>query len=96
MPHTAHRRSLSAVCCKKQQQKKTRCAQQCTSSLLIPCAHVALNVKHHRTTPKPEIHITVEKAVAVLARKYNTKQNEYKRYKRYSTSSAGMYVYKRG
>ena len=30
---------------------------QCTSSLLIPCAHGKLNVKHHRTTPKPEMHI---------------------------------------
>ena len=39
----------------------TAAAVQCTSSVLIPCAHVKLNVKHHRTTPKPEIDITVEK-----------------------------------
>ena len=32
-------------------------AQQHTS-LLIPCAHGKLNVKHYRTTPKPETHIT--------------------------------------
>ena len=45
MPHTA------ALCCKKQQQQKTPPAQQYTSSLLAPCAHGRLNVKHHRTTP---------------------------------------------
>ena len=59
---------LSAVCCKKQQQQKTPCAQQCTSSFLIPCADWKLNVKHNRTTPKPEIHITVAKAEAARAR----------------------------
>ena len=48
MPHTA------ACCCSKHQQKMPR-AQQYTS-LLIPCAHRKLNVKHHRTTPKPETH----------------------------------------
>ena len=31
--------------------------------------HVELNVKHHRTTPRPEIHITAEKTEAALARK---------------------------
>ena len=46
----------------------TAAAVQCTSSLLIPCAHVKLNVNHYRATPKPEIHITVEKEAA-LARK---------------------------
>ena len=56
MPHSPNRRSLSAVCCKNQQQQKTPRAQQCTSSPLIPCAHGKLNVTHHRTTPKPEIH----------------------------------------
>ena len=48
---------ITALCCKQQQQQKTPRAQQCTSSLLIPCAHGKLNVKHHRTTPKPEIHM---------------------------------------
>ena len=62
MPHTA------ALCCKKQQQQKTPRAQQYTLSLLISCAHAKLNVKYHRTTPEPEIHITVEKEAA-LARK---------------------------
>ena len=38
--YAAHRTPpLSAVCCKKQQQQKTPRVQQCTSSLLIPCAH---------------------------------------------------------
>ena len=40
MPHAA------AGCSKKQQQQKTPHAQQCPSSLLIPCAHGKLNVKH--------------------------------------------------
>ena len=57
MPHTA------VLCCKKQQQQQqqqtTPRAQQYTSNLLIPCAPGKPNVKHHRTTPKPEIHITV-------------------------------------
>ena len=34
-----------------------RHAQRYTS-LLMPCAHEKLNVKHHRTSPKPETHIT--------------------------------------
>ena len=42
---------------------------------MIPCDHVKLNVKLHRTTPKPEIHITVKKAEAALARKSSTKTN---------------------
>ena len=69
MPHTASRRF--ALCCKKQQQQKMPCAQQYTSSPVIPCAHGKLNVKHHRTTPKPAIHtsITAEKDEAALARK---------------------------
>ena len=50
VPHTAAR------WCNKQEQKTPR-AQQYTS-LLIPCAHGMLNVKHHRTTPKPETHVT--------------------------------------
>ena len=62
---------LFDLCCKKQQQQKTPRAQQYTSSLVIPCAHGKLNVKHHRTTPKPAIHtsITAEKDEAALARK---------------------------
>ena len=48
---------LFAVCCKKQQQQKTPRAQQCLLSLLMPCTHGKLEVKHHRTTPKTEIHI---------------------------------------
>ena len=67
MLHTAHRRSLlpeAAVA-----EDTSRAAVQCTSSLLIPCAHGKLNVKHHRTTPEPEILITVEKADAEPARK---------------------------
>ena len=47
----------------------TAATVQCTSSLLITCAHIKLNVKHHRTTPKPEIRITADKAEAALARK---------------------------
>ena len=48
---------LSDLCCKKKQQQKTPRAQQYTSTLVVPCAHGKLNVKHHRTTPKPEIRI---------------------------------------
>ena len=61
---------LSDLCCKKQQQKTPR-AQQYTSSLVISCAHGKLNIKHHRTTPKPKIYttITAEKNEAALARK---------------------------
>ena len=61
---------LFALCCKKQQQQKTFRAQQYTSSLLIQCAHGKLNVKHHRTTPKPATHpsTTAEKDEAALAR----------------------------
>ena len=63
----------SALCCLLPEaaasQDTSHAAVQCTSSLLISCALVKLNVKHHRTTPKPEIHITVEKAEAALARK---------------------------
>ena len=83
MPYTAAR------CCKKQQQqqqkkkkKKTPCAQQYTSSLLIPCAYGKLNVKHHRTPPKPEINITVEKEAA-LVRKQSTKT--------YTSGTAAVY-----
>ena len=47
----------------------TAATVQCTSSLLITCAHIKLNVKHHRTTPKPETRITADKAEAALARK---------------------------
>ena len=65
----------SVVCNKKQQQQKTPRAQQCTSSPLIPCAGGKPNVKHHRTTPKPEVHITVEKAEAALASKKSTTIN---------------------
>ena len=70
--YAAHRTPpLSAVCCKKQHKEKTPHAQHCTSSLLIPCAYRKLKVKHHRTTPKPEIHTyhSREKAEAALARK---------------------------
>ena len=69
--YAAHRKPpFSALCCKKQQQKTPR-AQQHTSSLLIPCVDGKLNIKHHRTTPKPEIHtsITAEKDEAALTRK---------------------------
>ena len=38
-------------------QQKTPRAQQYTS-LEILCAHGKLNVKHYRTTPKPETHVT--------------------------------------
>ena len=67
MPHTA------PLCCKKQQRQKTPRAQRYTSSLLIPCAHGRLNVKHHRTTAKPEVQITVVEKEAALARKESTK-----------------------
>ena len=56
MPHTAHRRSLLSAA--RSSSKKTPHAQQCTSSLLIQCAHGKLNVNHYQTTPKPEIHIS--------------------------------------
>ena len=68
----AHRKPpLFVLCCKKQQQQQTPRAQQYTSSFVTPCAHGKLNVKHHRTTPKPAIHtsITAEKDEAALARK---------------------------
>ena len=68
----AHRKpSLCALCRKKQHQQKTPLAQQYSSSLVIPCAHGKLNVKHHWTTPKPATHtsITAEKDKAALARK---------------------------
>ena len=67
LPHTAAR------CCNKQQQETPR-AQQYTS-LLIPCAHGKLNVKHHRTTPKPETHITSKRKKLRWRenRKYSTK-----------------------
>ena len=64
----------AVLCCKQQQkqqqqqQQKTPRAQQYTSNLLMSCAPGKLNAKHHQTTPKPEIHITVEKK-AVLAAK---------------------------
>ena len=70
--YAAHRKPpLFVFCCKLQQQQKTPRAQQYTSSLVIPCAHGKLNVKHHRTTSKPAIHtsITAEKDDAALARK---------------------------
>ena len=46
----------AARCCNRAAEDTPR-AQQHTS-LLIPCAHGKLNVKHYRTTPKPETHIT--------------------------------------
>ena len=56
----AHRKPpFSALCCRKQQQK-TRSAQQYTSNLLIPCVDGKLNIKHHRTIPKPEIPYSYE------------------------------------
>ena len=51
MPNTA------ACCCCNKQQHKTPRAQQYTS-LLVPCAHGKLNVKHYRTTAKPETYHT--------------------------------------
>ena len=69
MLHTAHRHSLLSAARSSSIRRHLAQAVQCTSSLLIPCAHVELNVKHHRTTPKPEVHITVGKAEAALARK---------------------------
>ena len=47
----------AARCCNRASAEDTPRAQQHTS-LLIPCAHGKLNVKHYRTTPKPETHIT--------------------------------------
>ena len=55
MPHTASRRSLLPAA-RSSSRRRPR-AQEYTSSLVIPCAHGKLNVKHHRTTPKPEIRI---------------------------------------
>ena len=74
--YAAHRTPpFFALCGKKHQQQKTPRAQQYKSSLVIPCAHAKLNFKHHRTTPKPEIHtsITAETGEAALARIKSTK-----------------------
>ena len=60
MPH------IAARCCNKEQQETPRESQ--LTSPLIPCVHGILNVKHHRTTPKPSTRITVEDEAA-LARK---------------------------
>ena len=46
----------AARCCNTAAEDTPR-AQQHTS-LLTPCAHGKLNVKHYRTTPKPDKHIT--------------------------------------
>ena len=91
--HAAHRTPpLFAVCSQKQHQKDTsRAAVQCTSSLLIPCAHVDLNVKHHRTTETGDTYHSRESRSC--AGEKIEHQNEYN--KRNSSSSAGMYVYKR-
>ena len=78
--YAAHRKPpLFALCCKKQQQQKTPRPQQSTSSLVIRCAHEKLNVKDHRTTPKPEIHtsITEEKDEVALVRKKYREQKTY-------------------
>ena len=52
----------AARCCNRAAENTPR-AQQHTS-LLIPCAHGKLNVKHYRTTPKPETHITRRRSCA--------------------------------
>ena len=76
MPHTAHRRSLlSALFRKNQQQQKMPRAQQYTSSLVMSGAHGKLNAKHHQTTPKPEIHIIVEKEAAAPKRIQTAQQH---------------------
>ena len=91
--YAAHRTPpLSAGCCKKQQKQKPPRAQQRTSSLLIPCAHGKLNVNHHQTTPKPEIHTSYHsrESRSCTGEKLQH-QNENKRH---SSSSAGMHVYR--
>ena len=55
MSHTAHRSSCCRLPDAAAPQNTSRAEVQRTSSLLIPCAHRKLNVKHHQTAPKPEI-----------------------------------------
>ena len=45
---------------------------------MIPCAYGKLNVKHHRTTSKPEIHtsITVKEDEAALAENRASKRTQ--------------------
>ena len=45
-------------------------ATQQYTCLLIPCAHRKLNVRQHRTTPKPETHIAVEEEAALTRFKF--------------------------
>ena len=46
----------AARCCNRAAEDTPRVQQH--RSLLTPCAHGKLNVKHYRTTPKPETHFT--------------------------------------
>ena len=51
----------AARCCNKQQTLRA----QLYTSLLIPCAHGKLNVKQHRTTPKPETLVSQQEEAAL-------------------------------
>ena len=68
IPHTVLRRSLISAVRSSSRRRLAR------GSLVIPCTHKKLNVKLHRTSPKPEIHtsITADKDEAALARKKST------------------------
>ena len=73
VPHTAARR------CSMQQEKTPRAKQY--TSLLMPCAHGKLNVKHHRTIAKPETHITRrERSCAGEKIENRAQKNVYKRH----------------
>ena len=57
---------------------------------MLPCTHGKLNVKHHRTTPKPAIHtsITADKDEAALAENSIEHQNVRKRRSSSSNSAS--------
>ena len=89
MPHPASRRSLlSAV---RSSSSRRRLAQQYTSSLVIPCAHGKLNVKHHRTTSKPVVHTSVQQRKK-LRWPENSIEHQNVHRRRSSSSSAGIYI----
>ena len=69
MPHTAHRRSLLSAARRSSSRRHLARSSTVHVESSDTMRSRKLNVKHHRTAPKPEIHITVEKAEAALARK---------------------------
>ena len=58
---------------------------------MIPCAHGKLNVKHHRTTPKQEIHTSRKKKLRSPSNSIE-RQNVHRRRSSSSSSSAIMYI----